>query len=82
MVENKYLVTYKQARSLASSPVAIEGEHFPSEVGYDAKLQSGKEPFSVVQTPTVSSAVRVAHLRPSRRLRIQMWRSWAGVDGL
>ena len=25
-------------------PVAIEGEHFPTEVGYDAKLQSGQDP--------------------------------------
>jgi hypothetical protein len=40
-------------------PVAIEGEHFPTEVGYDAKLQSGQDPgeddehadeLSVVQT--------------------------------
>jgi hypothetical protein len=30
-------------------------------------------------TPTVSSAVRLAGLRPSRRWRSQMWRSWAGV---
>ena len=25
-------------------PVAIEGEHFPTEVGYDAELQSGQDP--------------------------------------
>jgi hypothetical protein len=24
--------------------MAIEGEHFPSEVGYDAELQSGQDP--------------------------------------
>jgi hypothetical protein len=24
--------------------VAIEGEHFPTEVGYDTKLQSGQDP--------------------------------------
>jgi hypothetical protein len=29
----------------SSMPVAIEGEHFlPTEVGYDAKLQSGQDP--------------------------------------
>ena len=25
-------------------PVAIEGEHYPTEVGYDAELQSGQDP--------------------------------------
>ena len=29
---------------LPGIPVAIEGEHFPTEVGYDAKLQSGQDP--------------------------------------
>jgi hypothetical protein len=24
--------------------LAIEGEHLPTEVGYDAKLQSGQDP--------------------------------------
>jgi hypothetical protein len=28
----------------SSVPVAIEGELFPTEVGYDAELQSGQEP--------------------------------------
>jgi hypothetical protein len=25
-------------------PVAIEGEHLPTKVGYDAELQSGQDP--------------------------------------
>jgi hypothetical protein len=28
----------------SSVPVAIEGEHLPTEVGYDAELQSGQDP--------------------------------------
>jgi hypothetical protein len=28
----------------SSVPVAIKGEPFPTEVGYDAELQSGQEP--------------------------------------
>ena len=28
----------------SSVPVFIEGEHLPTEVGYDAKLQSGQDP--------------------------------------
>jgi hypothetical protein len=27
-----------------TSPVAIEGEHLPTEVGYDTELQSGQDP--------------------------------------
>jgi hypothetical protein len=28
----------------SSVPVAIEGEHLPTEVGYNAELQSGQDP--------------------------------------
>jgi hypothetical protein len=28
----------------SSLPVAIEGEHLPTDVGYDAELQSGQDP--------------------------------------
>ena len=29
---------------LSSVPVAIEGEHLPTEVSYDAQLRSGRDP--------------------------------------
>jgi hypothetical protein len=29
---------------ISSMPVAIEGEHLPTEVGYNAKLQPGQDP--------------------------------------
>jgi hypothetical protein len=52
--------------------VAIEGEHLPAEVSYDAKLQSGEDPgedyehaASLGRFLTVSSAVRVAGLSRS-----------------
>jgi hypothetical protein len=31
----------------SSVPVAIEGEHLPTEVGYNAELQSGQDPGEV-----------------------------------
>jgi hypothetical protein len=30
--------------NFSSVPVVIEGEHLPTEVGYDAELQSGQDP--------------------------------------
>ena len=56
--------------------MAIEGEHLPTEDDYDAELQSGQDPgeghkhadeLPFVQKPTVSSVVRVAGHRRSRR---------------
>ena len=41
-------------------PVAIEGEHLPTEVGYDAKLQSGQDPGEYNELPeTVSNSLVV-----------------------
>ena len=74
----------------SSVPVAIKGENFPTEVSYDATLQSGQDPSEDDELLTgctemiwlckltVSSPVRVAGLRRSHRWRSQMWWSWAG----
>jgi hypothetical protein len=53
--------------------VAIKGEHLLTEVGYDAKLQSGQDPGESMQMETARSLHKTTNqeVSPNRHLRKQ-----------
>ncbi len=78
-----------------NEPDAIDCEHLPTQISYDYKLQSGRDPDedvwfpetfsdslcrnSLVMQTDCCSSCPGGCLRWSKRWRCWMWRSWPGV---
>ena len=50
-IDKMQLCMLSIANVFSSMPVAIKGEHLPSESGYDAKLKSGQDPGEDEEPP-------------------------------